>query len=97
MVDSIDNWIPRDFGVQRSKAFEAKIAHTASESKNIERSYGVKYTKLLDLSYLNRVRCHVIDPMHKTWKELQILPHCFECIQEKVDLLIPPHKRKHSF
>ena len=98
-----DRWIPRDFGVQRSKAFEAKIAHTASERKNIERSHGVKYSKLLDLSYLNIVRCHVIDPMHnlflglakhafKTWKELQILPHCLECIQEKVDLLIPPPK-----
>ena len=58
-----------------------KNACTLSARNEIRRKHGVKYSILLDLTYFDIVRYHVIDPMHniflglpkhtmKTWKDL---------------------------
>ena len=101
---NLDSWIPRDANTHRSEAKKAKAATTATGRQLIEKSYGAKYSKLLDLKYLDVVRTHVVDPMHniflglakhafKMWTDLEILsPRKCHVLQEKVDALNPPPK-----
>lgn len=64
---------------------------------------GVRYSELLRLSYVDIVRCHLVDPMHNylflgtaknvmsLWKDKCIIPDsAFKCIQEKVDSISVP-------
>ena len=43
---------------------EVKGAHTATQHREIERKYGVRYSELLRLPYFDIVEYHVVDPMH---------------------------------
>ena len=97
-------WHPRNLETHRAKAFGAKEAPTASAQSQIEQSYGVRYSVLLNLQYFDVIRHHVVDPMHalflgiakhtiKTWRNLGIitLDH-LSIIQERVDNMTPPPK-----
>lgn len=59
-----DSWTLRDLSSHRQHAFEHKISCTASSQTELEREHGVRYSKLLDLSYFDPVRMCIIDPMH---------------------------------
>ena len=86
-------WHPRKLETHIAKAFAAKEAQTASAQLQIEQSYGVRYSVLLNLPYFDVIRYHVVDPMHalflgiKVWKDLDIIT-----LQEKVDNMTPPPK-----
>ena len=100
-----NNWVPRDITTHRTNAFAHYCAATATERNDIERSYGSKYSELLNLPFFDIVRYHVVDPMHniflgiakhslKTWKDLHIIDDKkdYAVIQEKVDSMNPPFK-----
>ena len=90
--------------MHRREAMKAKSANTATKRQSIEKAYGAKYTILLDLTYIDVVRNHVVDPMHniflglakhafKTWTDLELLtPRKCHILQDKVDALNPPPK-----
>ena len=97
-------WQPRDLATHTAKALDAKEAQTASARAQIEQSYGVRYSALLNLPYFDIIRNHVVDLMHalflgiakqtvKVWRDLDIitLDHLGK-IQEQIDNLTPPPK-----
>lgn len=97
-------WPDRDNSVHIMKATDSRNARTKKERKEIECSYGVKYSELIKLPAFDIIRYHVIDPMHnmflgiakhttKVWRDLNIIREN-ECriLQEKVDSLNPPSK-----
>ena len=98
------NWPSRNIQTQKEKGIEFKNATTATSRKDILRSYGAKYSILVDLPAFDIVRCHVIDPMHavflglakhttRIWKDGGIIcPKLYPIIQERVDLMVPPSK-----
>ena len=61
---NVDTWSKRSLTTHIAKAFAAKEAETALAKTRIEQSYGVRYSILLTLPYLNVVRYHIVDPMH---------------------------------
>ena len=98
------HWPLRDYSTHVSKAKAWDDAKTQKKRIEIEKTYGIRYSELLNLPGFDIVRYHVIDPMHnmflgiakhttKTWRELKILGEK-ECsiLQEKVDSLNPPSK-----
>ena len=86
-------------------------ACTASDHRELERKYGVRYSELLRLPYFDIVEQHVIDPMYnlslgtgkylmKLWKERGILTEeNFETIQMTCRFLLEriPHKISSNF
>ena len=98
------NWSPRNAQMQKEKGTQFKNAETHSSRKKIAKSYGAKYSVLMELPAFEVVRCHVIDPMHavflglakhttKTWKDIGIIgAKVYPAIQERVDLMVPPSK-----
>ena len=97
-------WHPRKLETHRAKAFSASEAVTASAQLQIEQSYGVRYSVLLNLPYFDVIRHHVIDPMHalflgiakhtmKIWRDTNIITlDDLSVMQEKVDNMTPPPK-----
>ena len=94
-------WIPRDIVIQKSKALAFKHAYSASKQKEVQRSYGVKYSEFLNIPFFDIVENHVIDPMHNIF--LGLAKHAFrdldiisegdlEIFQMKVDSMKPPPK-----
>ena len=75
---------------------------TASKEKEVEREYGVRYSELLRLPYLDIIQHHVIDPMQNLllgtgkymltlWKTQGLLSKAdFESIQDMVDSVKVP-------
>lgn len=57
-------WPARDPSIQKIKAYEHLNAATEAERKEIERNYGIRYSVLYELPYLDIVRFLVVDPMH---------------------------------
>ena len=74
-----NNWQVRKKSHHVRQAYRAKDAATHSEREQIERQFGIRYSELLRLPYLDIVRCHLVDPMHNlflgTAKKLLVL--CF--------------------
>lgn len=58
------SWLPRDPVRHRVNAKAFKVALTQSFRKELESKYGVRYSVLLELPYLNVIRQHALDPMH---------------------------------
>ena len=79
-------------------------ANTATKRDEIEKKYGVGYSELLMLPYIDVVNFHVIDPMHNLllgttkhitslWKDLGYFNNeNLVAIQEKIDLMKIPAK-----
>ena len=57
-------WIKRDLETHRSISDDYKRARTKAQQDTIVKNHGVRYSVLLQLSYFNVVRFHVIDAMH---------------------------------
>ena len=101
---NIETWTNRDLATQARNAVAAFDACTAAERREIKRSYGCKYSKLLELPAFDIIRYHIIDPMHnlflglakhttKMWIDAKILTSKdLNIIQEKVDFIIVPSK-----
>ena len=99
-----DSWPVRELSVHVQKAIKARDAKTATERRALERSYGCKYSVLLELPSFDIVRYHVVDPMHnlflglakhttKLWSDLGVLSHRdFIEIQDRVDSMCVPSK-----
>lgn len=83
---------------------EVQAALTATRQSELEKQYGVRYSELLRLPYLDIIEHHVVDPMHNfllgtakhvmtIWKDKGILNGIqFESIQDKVDRMRIPSK-----
>ncbi|SMN02100.1 hypothetical protein SPONN_442 [uncultured Candidatus Thioglobus sp.] len=97
------NWKPRTMKYHRESLKEVDAATTASGKCRLQKTYGVQYSELTRLSYLNIVRNHVIDPMHnmylgtaklmiKVWKDCDLLKkeHLL-IIQQKVNEFSVPY------
>ena len=96
------SWPVRTNFLHKEHILKYNDACTASDHRELERKYGVRYSELLRLPYFDIVEKHVIDPMHnlllgtgkylkKLWKEREILTEeNFETIQAKVnDMQVP--------
>lgn len=42
----------------------SKLAKTKFGKEKIQQEFGIHYFQLLELSYIDVVRCHLVDPMH---------------------------------
>lgn len=93
------SWRPQDNSQHRVRAKTTKLALTKAAKNYLESRYGLCYTVLLELPYLNIVRQHVVDPMHNlflgiathalcVWKDTKLLSAgAFEDIQKTVDCI----------
>ena len=77
-------WIPREHAIHLQHAMEVKSAKTSSRQHELQKQYGVRYSELLRLPYVDIIQFHVVDPKHnmllgtskhmmKVWKEQGIL------------------------
>ena len=99
---NLETWTNCDLATHVRNAIAASDACTAAERREIKRTYGCKYSKLLELPAFNIIRYHVIDPMHnlflceacnKTVERCQYFSkRRSNIIQENVDSLIVPSK-----
>ena len=83
---------------------EVQAAVTATQQSELEKQYGVRYSELLRLPYLDIIEHHVVDPMHNfllgtakhvmtIWKDKGVLNGVqFETIQDKVGRMRTPSK-----
>ena len=97
-----DTWPVRTHHCHLQQVAEFNGAHTATQHREIDRKYGVRYSELLRLPYFDIVEYHVVDPMHNLllgtgkylmtlWKEKTIINRCqFEYIQEEVNNMKVP-------
>ena len=94
---NIQLWSKRDHNTPTKTTLAAYSARTATERKMIEKSYGCRYSKLLELLAFNLVRQHIVDPMHnlflgiakhtvKQWKESAVIS--YETLKDKDDSMI---------
>ena len=100
----VQSWPLREYSTHIRQAMTAKDAKTASERHSIQRSYGCKYSTLLELPDFDVVRFHVVDPMHnlflglakyttKLWREVGAIDnHDYAIIQDRVDSMVVPSK-----
>lgn len=96
------SWPQRNNASHRVNAKATKVAITDTAQKELERRYGLRYSVLLELPYLDIVRQHVVDPMHNlflgvakhalsVWKDAKILSAgAFDKIQSTVDQIQVP-------
>ena len=96
------NWVPRNPIAHKVNAKATHVALTQTARKDLESRYGLRYSVLLELRYMNIIRQHVIDPMHSlflgvakhavsVWKEKNIISaHTFSSIQKSVDSIKVP-------
>ena len=59
-----DEWTPREHTLHLKHAMEVKFAKTASRQHELQKQYGLRYSELLRIPYLDIVQHHVVDPMH---------------------------------
>ena len=98
-----DNWPPRTIDVHKQHVARIKNAKSFQEKCKLESQFGVRYSRLLELSYFNPIRHNIVDPMHnlflgtakhllkKIWLERGILnTHDLQRIQTRVDSICPP-------
>ena len=69
-------WTIRDIENHKAHALHHRDCNTKSDRVAIERSYGVRYSCLLQLPYFNPPRLCIIDPMHNLF--LGTAKHCVE-------------------
>mgnify|MGYP002803532383 CR=1 FL=1 len=97
-----NSWPKRNADQHRTHAFQTLQATSESKRKQMERTFGCRYTELLRLPYYDSVRFVIIDPMHnlllgtakhmfKTWTDKGILkPQNLKDIQEHIDSVVVP-------
>lgn len=81
---------------------QIKQAKSASEKHQLQRAWGVRYSELVRLPYLDLIRYHVVDPMHNlllgtakytmsVWKEESYFSSVdYQTMQENVDKIRVP-------
>ena len=57
-------WPPRTLNAHKAAATQYTMAKTPTEQKRILSQFGVRFSSLLDLPYLDSIRFYVVDPMH---------------------------------
>ena len=98
----VENWERRCSSDHHKWAKKWQRCKTLDERKLVEKSYGVKYSILLELPYFDPSRMVVIDPMHnlllgtgkkmiETWKETDLLTNAkLQEVQKIVDSFACP-------
>lgn len=98
---------PRTTEYHRISPLEYCECNTCADQHEIEHTFGVCYSSLLQLSYFDAGRMCTIDPMHnlwlgtakhviETWKNLSVLDSkTFDSIQWKVDSFVSPPDHGH--
>ena len=93
----ISNWKHRNRNDHMKIVKQIVTRKTKGGKEEIEKSYGVRYSVLLELSYFDPVQMTIIDPMHNLflgtakrvislWKDHSVLQHNdFSAIQEQVE------------
>ena len=96
-----NSWPKRSSRLHRFSVARILRSKTKKQKKELERTLGVRYTKLLDLPYYSSVIMCTIDPMHnlflgtakhlfKTWIEQGIISQAdLQAIQEKMEKVTP--------
>ena len=96
-------WEARNSAEHRQYADQYVSAMTASQQAQCLKDNGVRYSVLLELPYIDLVRCHIIDPMHnlllgsakhvmKTWLARSIITSKdLEIIEYRVSKILSPH------
>ena len=97
-------WPPRTHAMHVQHVSEVRAALTATRQSELEKVYGVHYSELLRLSYIDIIEHHVVDPMHNfllgtakhvmsICRDKRVL-NCvqYELIQEKGGQNVPPFK-----
>lgn len=96
------NWMIRTNATHRDSANKYRTCTTRSAQIDIERTYGCRYSVLLQLPYFDPIHMCVIDPMHNlllgtarrmmsVWKDMGIITQAnFTQIQEKVNSFLTP-------
>ena len=98
-----DNWPLRTLDQHWDALLALDNASCQTQSEQVEKEFGVRYSELVRLPYFNIIEQHVVDTMHNmslgtskhcvsTWKDLRFLgaAQC-EVIQQKVDNMIVPY------
>ena len=97
-----NSWEPRKNDLHREVAHKYLQCNMRSEQHELERSYGIRYSVLLELPYFDAARMCVVDPMHNLllgtskhmvdlWKSLGILSsNDYNNIQSRVDSYVCP-------
>lgn len=97
-----DSWTLRDQKSYREHALDHKASRTGTNQATLEREHGVRYSKLLELSYYDPICMCIIDPMHNlllgtakhmlsVWREKDLLLKSqLESIQTHVDSFVAP-------
>ena len=60
---NIETWTNRDLATHARNAVAAFDACTAAERREIKRTYGCKYSKLLELPAFDIIHYHIMDPI----------------------------------
>ena len=96
-------WGIRNLAVHREQCLKYLQAKTKSEQTLISKTYGVRYSCLIELPYFNPIRFAVVDPMHnlflgtakhamETWTDKGILGKKeFSIIEQIVVKIKTPH------
>ena len=97
-----DTWQIREHREHIEQVKIVEEATTITDKRKMVKKYGVRYSELLRLPYIDIVQHHVIDPMHNlllgtakhqmtVWKDLKMLKEeDFEKIQERVNQMKVP-------
>lgn len=78
------SWLPRDPARHRVNAKAVKLVLTQTARQELESKYGVRYSVLLELPYLNVIWQHLIDPMHNLF--LGLAKHAVSVWKERHSL-----------
>ena len=95
-------WRFRDMDNHGRLANKLLKARTKTERKQLESAFGITYSPLLELTYFDRIRISIIDPMHyfylgtakhmiNVWLKREILVDSkFKQVQEKAENVLTP-------
>ena len=97
-----DEWEMRNSEDHRKIVNKIVSTKTKTHRENLEKTFGVRYSVLLNLEYFDPIRMTIIDPMHNLflgtakkmlhiWKEKEILkPEDFKKIESQVGKIVCP-------
>jgi len=97
-----DEWPLRNHAVQYNQAYQTLKANTKEAKKNLEKTFGLRYSVFHKLACYDSVRFSTIDTMHNlflgsskhvmnTWKENELITnHHFATMHERIGKINVP-------
>ena len=59
-----ESWPPQNLSDHREQSFNHLRENTCAKKKEIEETYGLRYSSMIELPYFNSIQHAVVDPMH---------------------------------